>query len=143
MVKNFTRERVRKYGLPSQRFVTEQKAEELLKEKGFVLTSQNKNCLFTNGGKESMKHWVVKAMVFKLLRELGRTVGSEVEFSNGIVDIVDVDNMVVYEIETRVCWQEYEDEMFGRVTDIFIVDLKKVPDDLNDAEKYLREKIVV
>jgi UTP-glucose-1-phosphate uridylyltransferase len=142
MIKNFTRERVRKYGLRSQKFVTEQKAEELLKSKGFVLTNQNKNCLFTNGGKESMKHWIVKAMIFKILREMGRTVGSEVEVSSGIVDIIDVNNMIVYEVEMKMCWQEYETNMFGRVRDVFIINLGKVPDDLNDAERYLREKIV-
>jgi len=141
-IKNFTRERVRRYGLRSQKFVTEQKAEELLKSKGFVLTDHNKNCLFTNGGSESMKHWIVKAMIFKILREMGRIVGSEVEANSGIVDIIDVDNMIVYEVEMKMCLQEYETNMFGRVRDIFIIDLGKVPDDLNDAEMYLREKIV-
>jgi len=89
-----------------------------------------------------MKHWIVKAMIFKILREMGRMVGSEVEVDGGIVDVIDVDNMIVYEIEMKMCWQEYETNMFGKLRDIFVIDLKKVPDDLNDIEKYLREKIV-
>ena len=141
-VKNFTRERVRKYGLRSQKFVTEQKAEELLKSKGFVLTNHNKNCLFTNGGKESMKHWVVKAVIFKILRELGRSVGSEVEVNGGIVDVLDIDSMIVYEVERKLRNDVHCDKRFRGIRDVFIINLKDVPNSIDEAEKYLREKVV-
>jgi hypothetical protein len=141
-MKNFTRERVRKYGLQSQKFVTQQKAEELLKSKGFVLTNHNKNCLFTNGGKESMKHWVVKAMIFKILREMGKPVGSEVEVDGGIVDVIDLDDMIVYEVERKMRQHFYETNTPRRIKDIFVIILDQVPGNINEAEKYLRERIV-
>ena len=35
--------------------------------------------MFPSGGSESMKHWLVKAMIFKTLRGMGRQTGTEVE----------------------------------------------------------------
>jgi len=140
----FVREKVRKYGLVSQRKLASFRAEELLKESGFVLTDKNKNCLFVNSGKETMKHWLTKAMIFKILRNNGRTVGTEIETNNGIADLIDVGNKIVYEIESRITKKKVEEKLkqFATANDIFIIDLRKVPNDIDKAEKYLREKIV-
>lgn len=140
----FVREKVRKYGLVSQRKLASFRAEELLKESGFVLTDKNKNCLFVNSGKETMKHWLTKAMIFKILRGRGRIVGTEIETKNGIADLIDVDNKIVYEIESRITKKKVEEKLrqFATANDIFIIDLRKVPNDIDKAEKYLREKIV-
>jgi len=138
------RERVRRYGLRSQKNISFLQAEKLLASKGLVLNGKNKNCLFTNGGNESMKHWLVKAMVFKILREKKRIVGTEIETKNGIVDVIDVDNFIVYEIEKNLSKKKKKqkvDRLKG-VKDVFIIDLKKVPDDFENAERYLREKMV-
>ena len=138
------RERVRRYGLRSQKNISFIQAEKLLASKGLVLNEKNKNCLFTNGGSESMKHWLVKAMIFKILRERKRIVGTEIETKNGIVDVIDVDNFIVYEIEKNLTEnkkKEKIDQLKG-INDVFIIDLKKVPGDLEGAERYLREKIV-
>ncbi len=75
------RERVRRYGLRSQRKIPFFKSRQMLEESGFVLPESTKNCLFTNGGSETMKHWIVKAIIFKLWRDMGRQVGTEVEFN--------------------------------------------------------------
>lgn len=141
-VKICTRQRVRKYGLQSQKFITEQKAEQLLKSKGFVLTDRYKNCLFTNGGKEGIKHWVVKAIIFKILRDMGRVVGSEVEVNGGIVDVIDLDNMIVYEVDKKIRQHFYLTGTPEGIKDVFIIMLDEVPDNINEAEKYLRDKVV-
>jgi hypothetical protein len=143
-IKNGVRERVRKYGLRSQKNISFLQAEKLLNSKGIVLNERNKNCLFTNGGNESMKHWLVKAMIFKILKEKGRIVGTEIEAKNGIVDVVDVDNLIVYEIEKNLTERKKKEKInqLKGVNDIFIIDLKKVPDDFEKAEKYLKEKVV-
>jgi hypothetical protein len=142
-IKN-VRERVRKYGLRSQKNISFLQAEKLLASKGFVLTEKNKNCLFTNSGNESIKHWIVKAMIFKILRERGRTVGTEIETKNGIVDVIDVDNLIVYEIEKNLTEKKKREKVnqLKGVKDVFIIDLKKVPNDFEKAERYLKEKIV-
>jgi len=138
------RERVRKYGLKSQRFIHFLRAEKLLASKGFVLNQKNKNCLFTHSNRESMKHWLVKAIIFKILRERERMVGSEIETKNGIVDIIDVDNLIAYEIEMNLTENKKKEKLsrLKGVRDVFFIDLRKVPDTFEDAEEYLRKKVV-
>jgi len=136
------RERVRRYGLRSQKNISYLQAERLLASKGFVLNEKNKNCLFTNGGSESMKHWLVKAMIFKILRERKRTVGTEIETKNGIVDVIDVDNFIVYEIEKNLNKRKKKLEQFKEFTDVFIINLKDIPNNLKQMESILREMVV-
>jgi len=73
------RERVEKYGLSSQNGVKYMQAETQLKNQGFVVSKKGMNCLFSSSGKESTKHFVSKAIIFKILRDRGRTVVTEVE----------------------------------------------------------------
>ncbi len=141
---NFTRAKVRRYGLGSQRFVSYLNSEKLLNQNGFVLNDKNKNCLFLHNSEETMKHFLVKAMILKILRERGRIVGSEIEVRNGIADLVDLDNSIIYEVETNITKEKVYDKIknYNSAKDIFFIDTREVPDDLNDAEKYLREKVV-
>jgi hypothetical protein len=143
-IKNGVRERVMKYGLRSQRNISFFQAEKLLNSEGMVMNERNKNCLFTNGGNESMRHWIVKAMIFKILKEKGRDVGTEIETKNGIVDVIDADNLIAYEIEKNLNEKKKKEKInrLKGVNDIFIIDLNKVPDDFEEAEKYLKEKLV-
>ena len=137
-----TREKVTMYGLKSQKYISFLQAEKLLASKGFVLNKKNENCLFLHNKKESMKHFIVKAIIFKILRERGRKVGTEIEFKNGIVDLIDVDNLIIYEIENSVTKAKEKIKRLKNMRDVFVIDLKKVPDSLKEAEKYLREKVV-
>jgi len=83
-------------------------------------------------------------MIFKILRDRGRTVGTEIETNNGIVDLIDVDNKIVYEIESNLTEKIAKEKIkqFNFAKDVFLIDVKKIPDDLNKAEKYLKEKVV-
>ena len=91
-----------------------------------------------------MKHFLVKAMILKILRERGRTVGTEIELQNGIADLVDVDNSIVYEIETNLTKEKIFQKIrnYQAAKDIFFIDTRENPDDLNEAEKYLRQKVI-
>ncbi len=142
-VKKFVRQKVLKYGLSSQRKFLQQKAQKSLHENGFVLSDNNKNCLFSNSGNESVKHFLIKAIIFKILRERNRTVGTEIEVKGGIVDILDIDNLIAYEVETQLTRKKILEKLqMSGVRDIFFIDTQEVPDDFYEAEKFLRDKVV-
>lgn len=142
--RKFVRERVRRYGLQSQRRLAYFKSRQMLEENGFVLPDSRRNCLFTSGGSETMKHWLVKAIIFKALRERGREAGSEVEVNGGIVDVLDTGNMIAYEVENNFTRKKLSAKLssLSGLRDIFFIDILEVPDDMHEAEAYIREKIV-
>lgn len=134
----------RKYGIVSQKYISFLRAEKLLRTNGVVLNETNKNCLFMHNSRESTKHWVIKSIVFKLLRERGRTVGTEVELRGGIVDVLDVDNFIGYEIESKINKRsvQQKSKRLWRLHDVIFIDATKIPDSIKAAEEYLRELII-
>lgn len=138
------RERVRRYGLQSQRGVPYYRSMDMLRQNGFVLPESRRNCLFASGGSETMKHWLVKAMIFKSLRGMGRLVGTEVEVGGGIVDVLDADNMIAYEVENNFTRKKLAAKLssLSGLRDVFFIDIVEVPDDLHEAESYIRGKVV-
>jgi hypothetical protein len=136
------RRKILMYGLSSQKVMSQISATKLLRKKGFVMNERNSKCLFPHNRKESLKHWAVKAIVFKILLDRGRDVGSEIEVGNGIVDIFDSDNKIAYEIENDVSGFKRKRYLNFAANDVFVINLKKVPDDIEVAKKYL-ERIVV
>ena len=140
----FVRNRILRYGLSSQKFLPDFKAKKLLEEKGMVLTERNKNCLFLYNNRESMRHWIVKCVVFKILRERERVVGTEIEVDGGIVDVIDVNNFIGYEIESKLSKKKIEEKVkqFNSLKDVFLIDASKLPDSIKDIEEFLRKKIV-
>ena len=134
----------RDYVIPSQRNISSLRADRLLRERGAVLDYANGNCMFAHSGRESTKHWVVKALLFKALRDLGRTVGTEVEVAGGIVDVLDADNLVAYEVETDIDRTAIERKCkrMWKMHDVVFVDASKVPDGLAEAERCVRGLVV-
>ena len=137
------RDRVKNYGLQSQRGVVSSQAEKMLKQNGFVVNKNNKNCLFGSSGKESMKHFVTKAIIFKILRDRGRDAATEVETKSAIVDVLDIDNRIAYEVENGFD----EEDIIGLIShselrDIFLIDIKEIPDSIYDAEEFLKQIII-
>jgi hypothetical protein len=132
------------YGLSSQKKISQNNAEKMLYKKGFVLNERNANCLFPHNKKESLKHWVTKTIVFHILRSRGRNVGTEVEVGNAIADVFDSDNKIAYEIENNFSKSNIERKIHNLTgtRDIFVINLKHVPNDIFAAKKYL-EGIVV
>lgn len=139
-----TRLKARKYGIASQKYISFLRSEKLLRTNGVVLNEKNKNCLFMHSSKESLNHWVIKSILFKLLRERGRTVGTEIEVRGGIVDVLDVDNLIGYEIESKINRRSVQQKLkrLWRLHDIVFIDIKKVPDSIKATEKYLRDIII-
>ncbi len=142
--KKNVRHKVTKYGLSSQRGVPAFRAENLLKTNGFVVSNKNMNCLFLNNGNESSKHFIVKSLIFKILRERGRRVGTEIEVENAIVDVLDLDMVICYEVETNLTKKKIQEKLgqIISVKDIFFIDTRQVPDDFYEAEKYLKNQVV-
>lgn len=132
------------YGLQSQKNISRIRAQRILQRKGYVMNERNANCLFSHNANESLKHWTTKAIIFKILRERKRNVGTEVEVGNGIVDVFDEDNKIAYEIESEISKRKAREKMrnMQEANDVFFINLKKVPDEINAARKYL-ERIVV
>jgi len=138
------RRKILLYGLQSQKNFSKINAEKILQRKGFVLNDINSNCLYPHSRGESLKHWITKAIIFKILRERKRTVGTEVEVGNGIADVFDEDNKIIYEIEKSFSKVRRQEKMrnFYEANDVFFIDLGKVPDRINEAKKYLDEIVV-
>jgi len=136
----FTRKRIERYGLQSQRLISQINARRILRENGIVINESNKNCLFIHNRNESMKHFIVKAMLFKILREKGRNIGTEIEIRNGIVDLIDFNNLIAYEIENGMSKKQIKEKIdnYKAVKDVFFINYNKAPENLKDAEKYLR-----
>ena len=103
-----------------------------------------KNCLFMHNGNESLKHWITKAILLKLIRDRGRTAGTEVKLGSSIIDVVDIDNIIGYEIESKPDDSTIKDKLkrMWQLRDVFFVDASKVPDDIIEAEKYLKRFVV-
>lgn len=139
-----TRLKARRYGIVSQRYISFLRAEKLLRTNGIVLNERNKNCLFMHNSRESIKHWIIKSIIFKILRERGRTVGTEVEVRGGIVDVLDVNSFIGYEIESNISQKAMlqKTKRLWKLHDVIFIDVKKVPDSIQDAEKYLRGIVV-
>jgi hypothetical protein len=131
----------RKFPIASQGGISPERAGRLLRENGAVLTSVNKNCLYLHSSKETAKHWMVKALVLKLLRDLERTAGTEVEVVGGIVDVLDLDNFVGYEVEMSMSRTRAEAKArrLWQLHDVVFIDAHKVPNDIDAAEEYLRD----
>ena len=91
-----------------------------------------------------MEHWLVKALVFKILHDRSRTIMTEAETGNCIVDVLDADNSTAYEIETSPTERMIKQKVsrLWHLHDVFIIDIRKIPDSLEKAVKYL-DKVVL
>ena len=103
----------------------------------------DKNCLYPHNS-ESMKHWLIKAIIFKLLYDCNRIVRTETEIDGYIVDILDESNLIAYEVETKIKNGKIEERVkkLWKLHDVFIIDVQKVPDWIDAAVEYLKKKIV-
>lgn len=141
--RKMVRSRVKKYGLSSQRGVSYLQAEKELKENGFVLGKNDRNCVFSSNGKETLKHFISKAIIFKILRDRGRETATEVETKNAIVDVLDIDNRIAYEVENGFD----EEDIIGLIShselrDVFLIDLKEIPNDVYEAEEFFKQILI-
>ena len=137
------RNRVEKYGLSSQRGLSYLQAEKELREEGFVVGKNSRNWVFASNGKESVKHFIAKAIIFKILRDRGRNAATEVETKNAIVDVIDIDNRIAYEVENGFGQDDIASIISLReLRDVFLIDLKEISSDIYEAEEFLKQVVI-
>ncbi len=95
--------------------------------------------------KESLDHWVAKALVFHILRKMKQKVVSEFEITGvGLGDILDLMTNTQYEIETvnnRNCHQK-KVEQYRRIgVDVVVIPTNKLPTGLNNRYKVIKQYI--
>jgi len=90
------------------------------------------------GKRETLKHKMIKALIFSILRERGRIVFTEYQLSDKVkVDVFDLDKRYVYEVENNPkAFSRKKRELLmtdPRVADFIIIDLRKMPDNIHEA----------
>jgi hypothetical protein len=79
---------------------------------------------------EMFRHQLVKFIICHHLTELRHHFKTEQLIRNAICDIIDLDTLRIYEVETRfapsVAKKKLEDFYHPLIEDVFIVDLKKL-----------------
>ncbi|MEM3871117.1 MAG: hypothetical protein QXE05_00935 [Nitrososphaeria archaeon] len=118
-----------------------------LEEQGFDLRERNK---VLPSGNETVKHFVVKALIGRILHERGYGFVTEAPISvNGSVayiDVFDYSNGIAYEVQSVVHKgiKEAKKELFEceAIKDVIIVDLDEISNDIFIAYRQL-QKIVV
>ena len=107
------------------------------------------NNLVPNWGSEGIKHYTIKAMVSYILRELKREFYDEVIVckpgSLGRIDIFDITNRIIIEVHTGIT-EEIKAEKKEKydnpyIVDFLFIEIKKVPENMQEAYKYLKNKI--
>ncbi len=135
----------RKYKLPS-------KLKKLSYSKALNITNNgiatgDKNKIIFHSS-ESLKHFLIKSLVCRILFERKHSFVCEALIENGNkVDICDLSMQIVYEVEPNKTDRKM-DSKFGKygispaIKDIIIIPYEKIPDDVNAAYDKLKEIVV-
>ena len=113
-------------------------------QRGILYLNEEVNSLkmFAN---ETLDHWITKALVFRLLRKMKHDVVTEFEITGmGVGDIFDLTSSVQYEIETISHPKHIKDraKQYQRIgIDVIVIPIKKLPEDIKEREKALKEYI--
>ena len=100
----------------------------------------------TKFSNESYKHFMAKACLFWILRNLKHDLATEWRVQNGYVDICDKTTHVFYEIELNK-----SPKLRSRKVDLYlitgyeviIVDCSKMPSDIDKIQIYLKQYIIL
>jgi len=94
---------------------------------------------------ESYKHFVAKAILFWILRNMKHDVSSEWKVPNGYVDLCDKTTRTLYEIEFHVS-KKYRNRKIEQYRmpgyEIIIIDCSKLPSDIDGIRSYLEHFVV-
>jgi len=96
---------------------------------------------------ESLKHFVAKCIVYSILRNYGRLVFTEYPLNEQVrIDVFDLDYQYAYELETNPKrFKETKMQILmedPRVKEIIIIDLHKIPNDIEQMHLKLKEYVV-
>ena len=98
----------------------------------------------TKFSNESYKHFLAKACLFWLLRNLKHDVATEWKVPNGYVDVCDKTTQTLYEIEFQasIKFRSRKHKKY-RLTgyELIIADCSKMPSNIYEIRKYLEQFI--
>jgi hypothetical protein len=81
-------------------------------------------------GKEAFSHRIAKFVVCHLLTEAGHRFKTEQPINEAICDVIDLDNFVIYEIEScansSIIKKKLNDFLHPVIEDLMILDLRKM-----------------
>jgi len=107
------------------------------------LKPQRINTLTSWNWNETTEHFITKAMVYKILRERDKNVFTEVRILNGIVDVFNLDDQIIYEIETEkkesTRKQKLDQFKSYLIKDVVFIYLKDLPKKWEERYKYLQK----
>jgi hypothetical protein len=116
----------------------------ILSRRGVVYLDEdiNKLKMFT---KESLDHWIAKALTFYILRKMRHDVVTEFEITGlGQGDILDLTTNTQYEIETvnKKTYHQRRIEQYRRVgVDVIVIPTNKLSYDIKDRIRMLKQYI--
>ena len=114
------------------------------KMRGILYLNEHVNTLKMHSN-ETLDHWIAKSLVFRLLRKLKHEVVTEFEITGmGVGDVFDLTASVQYEIETLSYAKHILDraKQYQRIgIDVIVIPIKKLPKDIQEREKALKEYI--
>ena len=114
------------------------------KQRGILYLPQHVNTLKMHT-KESIDHWITKALLFRLLRRMKHDVVTEFEITGmGIGDVFDITTSIQYEVETRsyskfIEKRRLDYERTG--VEVIVIPLAKLPVGMKEREKVLTEYV--
>ena len=115
------------------------------KQRGILYLPEHVNTLKMHT-KETIDHWITKALVFRLLRNMKHNVVTEFEITGmGVGDIFDLTTSTQYEIETTSYPKYIRDraKQYIRIgVDVIVIPLKKLPADIKERCKALEDWII-
>lgn len=92
---------------------------------------------------ETWQHFLVKALIYKILYDKGKAVTTEYETEGAIADIFNLSENIVYEVQKDVNSEKIKKKIedFKQFDDVLIIDLDKVPD-LDNIYNYITTKFL-
>jgi hypothetical protein len=112
------------------------------KQRGILYMPQDLNRLKTFNT-EALDHWIAKALLFRILRKMNHDVVTEFEITGmGVGDIFDLTKSVQYEVETISNPKSLADRAKQYIRmgiEVIVIPLAKLPEDIAEREKALRE----
>jgi hypothetical protein len=113
---------------------------------GLSFNNNSFNRVVPHNKSETIKHFLLKALLVHHFTTKGESVFTEYRIGNGIFDLFNPDRMTCYEIETepsstiyqekRSLLQGYKDRI-----EIIILDAREFSDNIYDALKQLQQKV--
>ncbi|MEK6882802.1 MAG: hypothetical protein AABY22_24475 [Nanoarchaeota archaeon] len=87
---------------------------------------------------EKLKKLIIPILIKQILMEKGR--GVVLDFNS----VADMDNNILYIIEDNLTKQKVMEGITenNSYKDIFFIDIREIPNDLEEAYKYLSDKVV-